>query len=102
MDTLNEALRIAAMDIAEVAQGDENDNDEEGEGDEDSSLNSDGEDELGSSAGTSNKPSNKNAMMRAVMNDTINNFKSSNSAGHDVRQAPAAFLVHEDGSFEHK
>lgn len=108
VDTLNEALRIAAMDIADVAQGDEEGGEygEHGDdGDDGSSLNSEEDaDEAaagasGSSSNDRRRPVSKSAMMRAVMSDSLN-FPS--SAAQQGRSTKAAFLVHEDGTFERK
>lgn len=116
VDTLNEALRIAAMDIAEVAQDDEGDDEGDHRGD-DSSLDSveenstvNGED-ADSAAGDSSKASSgsarrfshKSAVMRAVMSDSASQSRRAPTQTHgEPRGMTGAFLVHEDGTFEQK
>lgn len=107
VDTLNEALKIAAMDIAEVAQGDEMPYDfEEGELDEDylhehddadgASASQAGSTLLSQGSGSQlKKGGNKAAIMSNVMSGGAGVPGSSATAS-------AAFLVHEDGTFHRK
>lgn len=116
VDTLNEALKIAAMDIAEVAQGDEmpydfdedEEEEEEGLGDDASASQGGG----GAAGGTlvsastgggsqqgGKKGSNKAAIMSSVMASGGGAGGGSASAS---AAAAAAFLVHEDGTFHRK
>ena len=76
VDTLNEALKIAAMDIAEVAQADEDmfqSEEEEGLGDDLGGYKDDGDDADDSASGSQNKKGKHKAdVMRAVMEDKKN------------------------------
>mmetsp|Transcript_2267 Transcript_2267/g.3573 ORF Transcript_2267/g.3573 Transcript_2267/m.3573 type:complete len:383 (+) Transcript_2267:55-1203(+) len=118
VDTLNEALKIAAMDIAEVAQADDDfalsEDGDEGtiDVDDDSARHKhDDEDDGFVDAASSrySKSANKGTIMRAVMEDNIsinNNSIGGTSTGTATQSAassvPATFLVHEDGTFEQK
>ena len=101
VDTLNEALKIAAMDIAEVAQTGEDDFLSSGDEDQKStdsksaiSNREESEDDVYLDASTSKYSStNKTtSVMRAVMVDSYSAKSASSST----------FLIHEDGSFEKK
>eukprot|EP00597_Dinobryon_sp_UTEXLB2267_P007225 CAMPEP_0170094910 /NCGR_PEP_ID=MMETSP0019_2-20121128/27590_1 /TAXON_ID=98059 /ORGANISM="Dinobryon sp., Strain UTEXLB2267" /LENGTH=213 /DNA_ID=CAMNT_0010316437 /DNA_START=215 /DNA_END=856 /DNA_ORIENTATION=- len=118
VDTLNEALRIAAMDIAEVAQGDDsladdeeddefddhdddddisklthNENDDEGTKNDDSYYSA-----LAGEKNniTNRKKTSKEELMRAVLRDSA----SQNESKTDVSMT--TFVVHEDGTFDQK
>ncbi|KAJ1421114.1 hypothetical protein B484DRAFT_452867 [Ochromonadaceae sp. CCMP2298] len=93
VDTLNEALKIAAMDIAEVAQAD--DDFALSEESEEDSASRDEDGFVDATASQFSRAGNKSAVMRAVMEDS-GRSASMGSAG------PATFLVHEDGTFEQK
>ena len=125
VDTLNEALKIAAMDIAEVAQGDEEYSPSEDEAEVDGSYNDDMddatltskltlEDDKGSKTNeessfysavervagghnhsSSRKQRSKEELMRAVLRDN-----AEIEAKEDF--IPSTFIVHEDGSFVQK
>jgi hypothetical protein len=102
VDTLNEALKIAAMDIAEVAQADDALSDDLSD-EEDSAIDGDGDGEgefVDASASQFSKAGNKSAVMRAVMEDSGRMGGMGNVGG--VGGVPATFLVHEDGTFEQK
>jgi hypothetical protein len=123
VDTLNEALKIAAMDIAEVAQTEDDfalseDGDEsvqgqgQGQGgrmgregeDEDEGQ---GEEEVYVDAASSrySKVTNKSATMRAVMDDGRGGGGAQRRTGAGAGGGgggPPTFLVHEDGTFEQK
>lgn len=110
VDTLNEALKIAAMDIAEVAQTEDDfglseDGDEDDESGEIRAPSSGADAEGFVDAATSrfSKAANKSAVMRAVMDDA-NSVHSRGStltaASHNY--GASTFLVHEDGTFEQK
>lgn len=111
VDTLNEALKIAAMDIAEVAEADDDllqseDGDlhslsarggrEDGDDDDDDVF----EDAIGSKY---SKSANKEVLLRAVIDDARQQQSSSRGGGAGVSAvAGSTFLVHEDGTFETK
>lgn len=125
VDTLNEALKIAAMDIAEVAQteddflisdDDEDNNIEDIDIDETNLSHStntitkhrihknedyDNDDELyvDATASKFSKKGNKTIVMRAVMDDA-NTYNSSNIKNSSFNSN--TYLVHEDGTFEQK
>lgn len=128
VDTLNEALKIAAMDIAEVAQTEDDFAlSEEGDGDDsqdesldevdqqhlhqrthhrkggDGSRGDDEEEFVDAAPSRYSKASNKSNVMRAVMEDS-NSVQSRGStltsASHNY--GASTFLVHEDGTFEQK
>jgi hypothetical protein len=120
VDTLNEALKIAAMDIAEVAQT-EDDFGISDEGDSQDELSEvDAEDAGGHRSGVKgdndegfvdaatskySRVGNKSAVMRAVMEDGNNSVQSRGStltAGSSHNYGASTFLVHEDGTFEQK
>ena len=132
VDTLNEALKIAAMDIAEVAQteddfalseegeeGEDDENEEEVDADADQSQSrslSKGRKAGGTGdvefvdAATSkfSQVGNKSAVMRAVMEDTGGYSRGSSVTGGESTSSQqhsfgtSTFLVHEDGTFEQK
>jgi hypothetical protein len=100
VDTLNEALKIAAMDIAEVAEAEDDffSSDEEDEGSEVRTAAGDkfAEDGEGSSVGgavgterDANK--NKDELYRLAMSGT-----------EKTSQKKSTFVVHDDGTFESK
>lgn len=123
IDTLNEALKIAAMDIAEVAQGEEDfhpSDEEEEEAEEDDTSKFTHNDEEGTELGSKNdesfysavltaggggrhvhastaarRRSNKAEVMRAVLQDS----SAASSLGIEGKES-SAFIVHEDGTFE--
>lgn len=113
VDTLNEALKIAAMDIAEVAQTEDDfalseEGDEEDEEDENSDIRgapgADSEGFVDAASSRFSKAANKGAVMRAVMDDANGSVYSRGStltaASHNY--GASTFLVHEDGTFEQK
>ena len=113
VDTLNEALKIAAMDIAEVAQTEDDfnisdDDQESQENDDDlSHFHSKDEDNDFVDAATSkySRNVNKSTVMRAVMEDGNNSLHSRGSsitATSAHNYGASTFLVHEDGTFEQK
>lgn len=117
VDTLNEALRIAAMDIAEVAQDDDESDDEgDHQGDESSLDSSMAENSTlnggadiasstaeGSSKGSGRSFSRKSAIMRAIMSDSAaQSRRIPTQTLEESRGMTGAFLVHEDGTFEQK
>jgi hypothetical protein len=108
VDTLNEALKIAAMDIAEVAQNDDDVgmSDENDSQDELSEADGGRDDEgfVDAAASKYSRAGNKGAVMRAVMEDGSVHSRGStltaNSSSHNY--GTSTFLVHEDGTFEQK
>lgn len=119
VDTLNEALKIAAMDIAEVAQADDDMFDDEDDFDFDDELSRtlsahssvkagtlmsgsqiDDASSLGDLDNIPELNKHKTAIMRAVMEDS----KASNAARDRTAKSlqSTTFLVREDGTFEHK
>jgi len=128
VDTLNEALKIAAMDIAEVAQTEDDfllsDEEEDIEDidavDNDTNVmsnsivskhaaihnhkgndeNDEDQDEIYVDATTSkfSRKGNKTTVMRAVMDDSSYNSVNTKSSSFNS----STFLVHEDGTFEQK
>jgi len=119
VDTLNEALKIAAMDIAEVAQTEDDFAlSEEGDSENDSlgdrALHQQHhhrgggqqEDEEGfADAATSrfSKAANKGNVMRAVMEDSSSmHSRGSTLTAASHNYGSSTFLVHEDGTFEQK
>jgi hypothetical protein len=130
VDTLNEALKIAAMDIAEVAQADDEDFDsEEGssvreggdEGDEvpppaTSEVDDDAADfvDAVSSVLDGDKRRNRETLMRLVRRDApaggggaaSGGGGGSGGAGAGARgqtgQGGTTFVIHDDGTFERK
>jgi len=107
VDTLNEALKIAAMDIAEVAQT-EDDFGLSDEGDSQDELSDgnrgdDGDVFVDAATSKYSKAGNKGAVMRAVMEDGSMQSRSSSTAaggGSSHNYGTSTFLVHEDGTFE--
>lgn len=119
VDTLNEALKIAAMDIAEVAQTEDDFgmSEEDADGDSQDEIS---EVDAASGTGTArgdegsfvdaatskySRAGNKSAVMRAVMEDGNNSVQSRGStltAGSSHNYGASTFLVHEDGTFEQK
>jgi hypothetical protein len=122
VDTLNEALKIAAMDIAEVAQtegGDDDldyldDEDDDEQFDEHSALGPPGSVSSGTLSRTKNlgfedalsskysRASNKSTIMRAVMDDNLRRASPANVQSHPSSGHSGAFVVHENGSFEQR
>lgn len=116
VDTLNEALKIAAMDIAEVAQteddfalSEEGDSENESLGDRPLPHHhhrGHQEDEEGfADAATSrfSKAANKGNVMRAVMEDSSSvHSRGSTLTAASHNYGSSTFLVHEDGTFEQK
>lgn len=119
VDTLNEALKIAAMDIAEVAQADEDllDSDMEDDVDFDDELSRtlslqssvkagtlmsgsqlDDASSVGGDDMMAEFSTQKSAIMRAVMDDS----RSNNARSARTSSQSTTFLVREDGTFEHK
>jgi hypothetical protein len=101
VDTLNEALKIAAMDIAEVADADEDllqSDDERTLEDDRDGVGEDGDTFSDAVASRYSKSTNKEVLMRAIIEDASNS-RISNTAGS---MSLSAFLIHEDGSFEQK
>ena len=96
VDTLNEALKIAAMDIAEVAEADDDlllsdDEDEGAEGGDENDF-------VDASASSYDKARNKEVLMREARRDANNPAaaaqRKAQSGGH-------TFHVHEDGTFDY-
>jgi hypothetical protein len=87
VDTLNEALKIAAMDIAEVAEAEDDffSSDDENM---DSSVQADGQDTVG---GERDPQKNKDELYRLAMSGSAAN-----------NQKSTTFVIHDDGTFEHK
>jgi hypothetical protein len=85
VDTLNEALKIAAMDIAEVAQTDDDfldtDDDDEGE-----------DDQVTLSSKAESSAHSKVSKLRAVLGDNIS----------AEANKPSTFVIREDGGFERR
>lgn len=107
VDTLNEALKIAAMDIAEVAQTEDDFGlSDDGDSQDDLSESNQGEDGdvfVDAASSKYSKVANKGAVMRAVMEDgSIHSRGSSVTAGSSHNYGTSTFLVHEDGTFEQK
>jgi hypothetical protein len=109
VDTLNEALKIAAMDIAEVAEADDDffsdeEEEEAGEGDAATAASSSvvastaassGRDRMAEElrANPERNPSrNREELYRLATSD----------ASKAAVQKPATFVVHPDGTFEYK
>ena len=87
VDTLNEALKIAAMDIAEVAEAEEDflsDDDDEASG----SVSYNQEKPLGTERDADR---NKDELYKLARGDNFN-----------APQKYSTFVVHSDGTFEHK
>jgi len=117
VDTLNEALKIAAMDIAEVAQAEDDFELSDEEGDELDTLGNtntistvqpdeyddDGvryQDAYGSRF---SKKMNKSTVMRAVMDDaSVGSGSGSGMRSSKSMAGASTFLIHEDGTFEQK
>jgi hypothetical protein len=116
VDTLNEALKIAAMDIAEVAQGDsdfdsENDNEdneceeensedneednEENEIDDENYVDAPNSENDKNSDKNRNKNKNRETLLRLAGQDATDSNVHSNS-----RSSGSTFIIKEDGSFE--
>jgi hypothetical protein len=108
VDTLNEALKIAAMDIAEVAQTEDDMgmSDENDSQDELSEADGGRDDEgfVDAAASKYSRAGNKGAVMRAVMEDgSVHSRGSTLTAGSSSHNyGTSTFLVHEDGTFEQK
>ena len=118
VDTLNEALKIAAMDIAEVAQTED---DFELSDEEDDELDTLGNTNTISTAQLDeydedgiryqdaygsrfSKKMNKSTVMRAVMDDASVGSGSGSGMRSSMSMAvgSSTFLIHEDGTFEQK
>jgi len=104
VETLNEALKIAAMDIAEVAEADDDlllSDDEEGNLDDGGSGGADNDDEVGftdASGSAYDKARNREALMREARRDAYN---PQAAAVRRARESgKATFHVHEDGSYD--
>lgn len=98
VDTLNEALKIAAMDIAEVGQHDEElftSEDEENEGEEEmsASVGSKSKDATSLSTAERSKKSAKLQILRNALDE--NPLLVAN-------ESKSTFVIHEDGKFEKK
>ncbi len=128
VDTLNEALKIAAMDIAEVAQTEDDFAlSEEGDGDDSQDESLDDADHShahqrtyarkagkGGAAGEEaefvdaapsrySKAGNKSNVMRAVMEDSSSvQSRGSTLTAASHNYGASTFLVHEDGTYEQK
>lgn len=108
VDTLNEALKIAAMDIAEVAQTEDDMgmSDENDSQDELSEADGGRDDEgfVDAAASKYSRAGNKGAVMRAVMEDGSVHSRGSTltAASSSHNYGTSTFLVHEDGTFEQK
>eukprot|EP01034_Spumella_vulgaris_P026653 gene26653-33265_t len=123
VDTLNEALKIAAMDIAEVAQTDGVDDDldylDDDDDDEEEDQRSQGPTGSVSSGSASRRSAgyedavsskygrggNKSAIMRAVMDDNLRRVSATGGAPQQQASSSStagrgAFVVHENGTFE--
>eukprot|EP01038_Epipyxis_sp_PR26KG_P007267 gene7267-9906_t len=114
VDTLNEALKIAAMDIAEVADADDDEYMIESEDEDDQQsfkVDDSNDDDVGFEDAHTSKYSryaSKESMMRAVMEDrSITSNRSSNSGlissstgGKKKHDRNTAFVINEDGSYD--
>lgn len=113
VDTLNEALKIAAMDIAEVAQteddfalSEEGDEEEDESSDTRANTGADAEGFVDAATSRYSKATNKSSVMRAVMEDANGSVHSRGSSSMHTAAShnygASTFLVHEDGTFEQK
>jgi hypothetical protein len=103
VDTLNEALKIAAMDIAEVAEADDDLFDSDGEEAEERDEEGDDADMMSASAGTasvSGQGSGKGARSAKKEEEYRRALRTEPATG-----APAGrstFVIKEDGTFQKK
>jgi hypothetical protein len=88
VDTLNEALKIAAMDIAEVAEA------------EDDFFSDEDESEVASATAATEDPKLGSERDSSRNKDTL--YKLAMSEGSSSQHKGATFIVHTDGTFEHK
>jgi chromosome segregation ATPase len=127
VDTLNEALKIAAMDIAEVAQTEDDfalsEEGDDSEDEDDESVDAqaahgahhhrqqhhhqrseeDDEGFVDAAPSRFSKAGNKSNVMRAVMEDSSVQSRGSTLTGASSHNyGSSTFLVHEDGTFEQK
>ena len=106
VETLNEALKIAAMDIAEVAEADDDlllsDDEEELLGEQKSGGVGGGDDDdqndfVDASGSAHDKARNREALMREARRDAYN---PQAAAMRKAKDGNATFRVHEDGTFD--
>jgi hypothetical protein len=101
VDTLNEALKIAAMDIADVAQADEDFSDLEEEDFEDGEEGLEGGNKglsgITSTAAERNK--NMETLLKLARKEAVTNTDDSSA---NTAKSGLTFLVHEDGTFERR
>lgn len=97
VDTLNEALKIAAMDIAEVAQADDDYllSDDEGE-DEDAM----GDVYMDAASNEQERSNSKDVLYRTVRRAVVESAKGAGGSQSPRQSQGVTFLVNEDGSFE--
>lgn len=116
VDTLNEALKIAAMDIAEVAEADDDFfSDEEGEGEEEGSAAMTADDDAATAASSSIVASTAASSTRDRMAEELRENPERNPSKNREElyrlattdatrggQKSTTFVVHPDGTFEYK
>ena len=95
VDTLNEALKIAAMDIAEVAQADDDfSSDDDDEESNESLTADDGEKEyLDAISADTDKGKNRDTLLRLARKD-------GSGSGGPPQNSRSTFVIQDDGSFK--